>query len=91
VLTIPRMRIRMERKKRGWSQDELAYQMTEHRRAALGTDVVFGVELRVFSFQQVKRLEIEGERIAIRFDDVEEPLWWALEVLEIPATTMLGG
>lgn len=82
MLTIPRREIRHERKRRGWSQDTLADKMTALR------DAQVKVEYPPYTFQVVAR--IETGRAAVRFDDENEPLWWAVVVLGMPPTCLLG-
>lgn len=75
-LVNPRCRLRDERRRRGWSQEQLADEMTKQREKRLGK----GAErLPLFTYQHVAR--IEGGRRAFVFEDPAEPLWWMLLAL----------
>lgn len=87
MLTIPKKRIQNERLRRGWSQEQLAEEMTRLRRETVG-DTEDGYVLPDFTHQQVYK--IEGGRCIVKFDDNKEPLWWALAVLGIPPATLVG-
>lgn len=81
MFRVPCAEIRRERKRRGWTQDQLADEMSSRRWADVGDDEFS------FTFQHIGRLELG--RAAVAFGDDREPLWWALVALSIDPTVIV--
>lgn len=75
MFRIPKQEIRSARVRKGWTQEDLAEQMTLVRHREVGNDEFS------FSFSQVSRLEVG--RGLVLFDSDREPLWWAMMALDL--------